>query len=492
MPELPEVETIKNTLSDDLIGKTIASAEFRLGKYSETIDKEDLIGRKILRLSRRGKYLLLHLSEGFCLIFHLRMTGRLLFDVEEAPGGEKYTRMVIGFTDGTGLKFHDVRTFGMAWLLPESELDTFPPLQKLGCEPLGDDFDAEYLKNKLQRRSGNIKSLLLDQTAVAGIGNIYADESLFRAGIHPLTQVSRLNDDELKKLCQAIREVLSEGIRNGGTTIRDYVDGSGVKGNFQNYLKVYGRTAQPCEKCGTPIKRIKISGRSTHFCPHCQKRPCGDALVIGITGGIGSGKSAAADYLHSLGAAVINADQIGHGLLLEGAGAYEPVKEHFGDAVLRPDGSIDRARLGSIVFADKNELKQLNRITHPLIINEIKSRADQWRRSVRKGNDHEIKNEQEKAGSRAERLLIIEAALADELKLSSICDEIWLIAADEDIKLRRLEEGRGLSEQQIRTRISSQKSEEELAALTDRIIINNGSISELQRRIDLVLQDLKI
>ncbi len=274
MPELPEVETVKRSLEGKLKGKTFAGAEVYLDKIVKDIDPVDfdqkLKGKKITGIERRGKYLIFYLTGGLAMVVHLRMTGQLLYCSPEQEKA-KHTHVIFHFSDSDQLRFVDQRQFGRIHLVPVKELDNLPGLKSLGVEPLGKTFTREFFKKELRNRRTKIKPLLLDQTFVAGIGNIYADEALFRAMINPERVAATLSPRETARLYMAIKEVLQEGIENKGTSIKDYLDGEGNQGTNQNNLRVYGRHGEPCVKCGKTVEKKSIGGRSSHFCPKCQK-----------------------------------------------------------------------------------------------------------------------------------------------------------------------------------------------------------------------------
>lgn len=273
MPELPEVETIKRSLENKLVGREITGVNVYLPKIIRLEDpqkfKRQILGKKITGLSRRGKYLLVRLTGGLTLVIHLRMTGRLLYMSPSCP--VKHTHVIFKFENGKELHFIDVRQFGRIILTPSDNLHMVPGLKDLGVEPLSDNFTSNFLRRELRKHRTKIKSLLLDQTFIAGLGNIYADEALHRARINPARTASSLNPREVTNLYHAIRDVLREGIENRGTTFRDYVDGDGRAGNYGELLRVYGREGQPCLECKTIISKVKLGGRSTYFCPRCQK-----------------------------------------------------------------------------------------------------------------------------------------------------------------------------------------------------------------------------
>ncbi|MDN5361341.1 MAG: formamidopyrimidine-DNA glycosylase [Moorella sp. (in: firmicutes)] len=273
MPELPEVETIKRTLSPYIQGQRIARVAIHHPGVIAAPDPDSftrlLTGREIFGLGRRGKYLLLHLAGEYCLLAHLRMTGRLVL-VDEAAPLEPHTHVVFTLAGGSTLRWVDTRRFGRLYLVKEGEVENTAGVGELGPEPLDPSFDAPALAAILAGRRRPLKQVLLDQRLVAGLGNIYADEALFAAGLDPRRPAASLNLEEVASLHGAMRAVLEQGIANRGTSIRDYVDGSGRQGSNQEHLQVYGRTGRPCPHCGQPLERVRLGGRSTHFCPRCQ------------------------------------------------------------------------------------------------------------------------------------------------------------------------------------------------------------------------------
>lgn len=274
MPELPEVETVMRTLQPSLAGLKITGVEISMPKIIKTPEagqfKDTIVGKRIVKTARRGKYLLIDLSDGYTLAVHLRMTGRLLYIEPDEPVA-KHTHVVFTLDNGRQLRFSDIRQFGRMWLAPTASLHTLAGFKELGVEPMGEAFTREFLKRELRRRHARIKPLLLDQTFIAGLGNIYTDEALHRAKINPERLATTLTPREIVQLYHAIREVLQEGIDNRGTTLRDYIDGDGRAGNNQDHLWVYSREGKPCLRCKKPIIRKKVGGRSSFYCPSCQK-----------------------------------------------------------------------------------------------------------------------------------------------------------------------------------------------------------------------------
>ena len=272
MPELPEVETIRRDLLPIVVGRTITGAWVspNAPRLVQLLPPDEfcrqIAGRRIEDIDRRGKYLLFRLDGGLHWGVHLRMTGRLLHDVNECPE-TPYLRATFGLDDGAWLCFVDLRKFGTMWLVDDESLVT----SKLGPEPLSDDFTPAYLHALLKRRSAPIKAALLDQSAIAGIGNIYADEALFIAGISPKRAANSLSKPRVARLHAAIREALELALGDRGSSFRDYLDASGREGGHHLKVKVFRRTGLPCYVCGRPITRIRLGGRSTHFCPKCQR-----------------------------------------------------------------------------------------------------------------------------------------------------------------------------------------------------------------------------
>lgn len=270
MPELPEVETVRRSLSELLPNRTISAVQVVKPQIVALGDMNELVGQAFAEFGRRGKYLIFTLSGGARMVVHLRMTGKLLFHAEELPP-EKHDHIRMCFEDGSELVYNDIRAFGRVWLTDEAGLTQISGLATLGMEPIEPEFSAAYWHERTKGRSRlSVKAALLDQRIVAGLGNIYADEVLFRAGIHPERPVGTLTAEDDERLAAAMREILTEAIAMRGTTFRDYVDGNNQKGGYQNLLKVFQKNGEPCPVCGTPIERIRVGGRGTHFCPHCQ------------------------------------------------------------------------------------------------------------------------------------------------------------------------------------------------------------------------------
>lgn len=287
MPELPEVETVRLDLRAVLLGKKIKSlfiVDFKNIFPSLNLFKKKLLGKTIVDIERKGKLLIFKLND-LNLLVHLKMTGQLIYqDIvgghslsndsrEKAVGGKlpnRFTRAYFVFNDDSTLYFNDLRKFAYLKIVDNSELSTL--LQKnYGLEPLSPSFDQNYLLNLAAKHRINIKALLLNQQKIAGLGNIYVDEALFLSRILPFRPANSLKKKEVSLLFEAINEVISKAIKNKGTTFNTFVDAKGKVGNYSQYLKVYGRPKQACLVCKTEIKKMKLAGRGTHYCPQCQR-----------------------------------------------------------------------------------------------------------------------------------------------------------------------------------------------------------------------------
>jgi formamidopyrimidine-DNA glycosylase len=274
MPELPEIEVLRRSLEPRLLGRRIRSVETGAVSLREPLRPQTLRrraeGQRVLTLRRRAKYLLLDLSGDSSLVIHLGMSGRLTLAPERAPR-ELHEHLTFHLDRGEKLRFRDPRRFGLALALPTAGVERDPHFVRLGVEPLGEGFSGEVLERLSAGRRGPVKSFLMDAGRVVGVGNIYASESLHRAGIHPERSVARISSSRWEALARAVVEVLETAIAEGGTTLNDFTDGLGEEGYFQVSLRVYDREGAPCARCGGTVRRRVQAGRSTYFCPRCQR-----------------------------------------------------------------------------------------------------------------------------------------------------------------------------------------------------------------------------
>lgn len=273
MPELPEVETVRRGLEKLILGKKIASLDIRYPKMIKTdLDQfqKEVPGQVVESMGRRGKYLIFYLTDKV-LISHLRMEGKYFYYPDQVPE-RKHAHVLIHFEDGGTLVYEDVRKFGTMELLAPELLEAYFLSKKLGPEPTEQDFDLQVFQAALSKSKKPIKSHLLDQTLVAGLGNIYVDEVLWRAQVHPAKPSQTLTAGEATVIHDQTIAVLGQAVEKGGSTIRTYTNAFGKDGTMQDFHQVYDKTGQECSRCGTVIEKIQLGGRGTHFCPNCQRR----------------------------------------------------------------------------------------------------------------------------------------------------------------------------------------------------------------------------
>ena len=285
MPELPEVETIKNDLTKKILKKKISQITIRLPKVvrnSKSYFKKSLLNHHFQDITRRGKLIIFKINTNLFLLIHLRMTGQLIYQNKDelTAGGHseketdwqlpgKHTHIFFTFSDKSKLFFNDLRQFGFLKIVNQKELNQ--ALSKFGLEPLDRNFTIKKFRELLLSKKRNIKAFLLDQSIIAGIGNIYADEILFASHISPLRQTDNLKAGEITNLHREIKKILRKAIRHRGTTFNNFVDSSGQKGNFTKFLRIYQKENQKCPNCKQPVKKTKVAGRGTRYCPECQK-----------------------------------------------------------------------------------------------------------------------------------------------------------------------------------------------------------------------------
>jgi formamidopyrimidine-DNA glycosylase len=274
VPELPEVETVRRRLVPVLEGRRFSEVEITDARLTRPFDPvevaRELQDERVAVVDRRGKYLIVRFESGRALLVHLRMTGSFLHDGSGQLPDDPHRRAVVRLDDGSDIAYRDVRRFGTWLLLESADVDGYIDA-RVGREPLAANYRAKHLAEALAGRRAPVKAAILDQRTVAGVGNIYADEALWRAEIHPLTPAASLGPDEVQALYRGIRQALQAGLRRQGSTLRDYRLPDGGTGGAQHEFKVYGRGGEPCDRCGTPIDKIRVAGRGTWYCPNCQR-----------------------------------------------------------------------------------------------------------------------------------------------------------------------------------------------------------------------------
>ncbi len=469
MPELPEVETVRNTLKKQILGERITKVDIYYDKmlYPNAKAFEKIINQTFQDIKRYGKYLFFILDD-YIIISHLRMEGKYFIKTNEPI--EKHEHIVFTLNSGRTLRYHDTRKFGIMKLLDTNDYEKAlkePEIKKLGLEANDPNFTGPMLYEKIKDKQIPIKTVLLDQENICGMGNIYVDEVCFLANIHPLTLASSLTEKDAVKIMESAKMVLAKAIKAGGTTIRSYTSSLGVTGLFQLELFVHTKAGKPCEKCGSIIKKIRVGGRGTYYCPTCQvKKP----MIIGITGGIASGKSTVFAYLkesyNSDKYLYLDCDEISHELLKKEK-VITKLTSVFGD-IKNEDGTINRKKLGTIIFDDLEKRKVLNAIIHPLVRKELMTK-------INKSNN--------------KNLIFVDIPLLFEAKMEDLVDEIWLVYVNKETQKQRLKLRDQIDDGQAMQKITSQMDLDAKLAyinkLDNKIIIDNSnSLLETYQAID--------
>jgi len=461
MPELPEVETVRRILEPLIQGKTIEKVRLIRPKNCETnpnVFTHDLVNKTFLGISRIGKYLAFHLSGDLVIVSHLRMEGKYFLKSVKDPL-DKFDLCSYDFTDGSSLRYNDQRKFGVFGLYQEKDYLATSAMAELGKEPY--TLSAQELCDGLQKKkSETIKEGLLDQTLIAGLGNIYDNEVLFACGINPKTPAKDLDVFQCDQILTEAKRILNEALEAGGSTIKSYHPQEGVNGEMQNELLVYGKENTACPKCGMPLRKIFIGGRGTVYCPHCQPYK-GHPFILAVTGPIHAGKSTVAGYYEQKGYRRIDADKI-VSELYQKSKVLRHVQSLLGKDAVK-EGVLDRGYVTSIL-SQKPKLKaKLEAYIHPLVLEETKKRIEGY---------HE--------GDK----IVLDVPLLFGSGLDELADCIILVLSKDQNRAERLSlEGKdpvkGLKLNQGWP-IARAKT---LASL---IIENDGSISDLEKKLDNV------
>ncbi len=462
MPELPEVETVKNTLLPYIKNQTIDHVEILRSVTVEGDENEfvsTLKDKKILDLSRIGKFLIFHLSDDYVVVSHLRMEGKYyVFNSDE--NNSKYARLVWFLKNNTKICYDDSRCFGMMILSKESEYRSLKELAKLGQEPWDvKDINALYLK--ANKSSTPIKTLLLSQELITGLGNIYVDEVLYACKIHPLTPGKNISLEDWSNIVKESSRILKEAIVSGGSTIKSYHPGKGIDGEFQTKLLAYGKEGEPCIRCNTSLRKIKVGGRGTTFCPKCQ-RIKSNKLAVAIYGSIGSGKTTLLNIYKDSGYKVISCDQIVHDLYQN----KDVVNKVYKALKIEPNelSVNDNIRKHLINYPkDKNKLE---RIIWPLVDKEVAKFIS----SNKKG------------------IAVVEVPLLFEAKMESRFDVI--IGIKSDLAYVREENRDKEKAQELKNININHKFDKHINDM-DYIIENNSSIKDLKKKALEVINTLQ-
>ena len=469
MPELPEVETVRNTLKNQILNKQIIDVKVFYSGIIENISVNEFINslknQIIIDILRKGKYLIFILNKG-SIISHLRMEGKFFLRDEKE---EKYNHehVIISFSDHTTLRYHDTRKFGKMAYLPTNkyeEIINYPSLIKLGPDGNVENIKTDYLYNQFQKRNIPLKTALLNQEIIAGLGNIYVDEVCYRAKLNPLVKTKNITIEKCSEIIKYSKEVLDEAILQGGTTIRSYTSSLGVTGRFQQSLLVHNRENEKCYTCNNIIKKIQVGGRGTYYCPTCQKVPY---IKIGITGSISSGKSSITRYLQNKKYVVIDSDEISRNLMNEPRVIKEVVKV-FGNDILI-DNKVNRKKLGSIIFSDNHKKEQLNKIIHPLVKKEILKQIDDFAT-----ND----------------LIFIDVPLLFEAHFEDLVDYIIVVNIDEETQIERLMKRDNIDKEFAIKKIKAQMPLSEKCKMANFIIDNSFDLCYTYKQIDEIINIL--
>ena len=449
MPELPEVETVKNILSKIVIGQKITSIDVLRKNIIQGDEKgfvSSLVGEKILGLSRRGKFLFFHLSNDKVIISHLRMEGKY-YDYEEKEDNSKYARVVFHFANNRKLCYDDSRSFGLMKLSSEANYLKEKEIAKLGPEPF-EVKDVTPLLNKCKRNKTSIKTALLDQTLITGLGNIYVDEVLYASNIHPWTPANKVTKKEWEKIIKNSVEILNIAIEMGGSTIKSYHPGKDIDGNFQTRIKIYGKEGNICPHCGKTFRFVKTNGRGTTFCPSCQQK-IGAPINVAITGKIASGKSTLTNLFVKNGYVAIDSDAIVASLYKKEE-IIVKIEKMLGIAFKNKENIKEELRLD--LLKEPKHIRKINNLIHPLVEKEIRLFLSTSKSPIR----------------------VVEVPLLFESKLDRLFEVIIAVDISEDRQLELLK-ARNNNKALELLKINQNNKFEENKNKATYLISNNGS-----------------
>jgi formamidopyrimidine-DNA glycosylase len=487
MPELPEVETVKKSLDKFLVGKKVKAVKVIykpiVSNSSQTELNKFLIGKSFSKVDRIGKFLLIRIGE-YTLVSHLRMEGKYYFGkyknsvsknkdlVEVDLNSEmldqfhKHIHLIIELEDNSLLIYHDTRKFGRIHLFKTGEELSKPPLSNVGSEPFSIDNKAFF--NGLQRRSIPLKQALLDQTLIAGLGNIYVDETLFLSKLNPFTPANKVTKDQSHKLVASAVTVLNKAINMGGSTIRSYHVDNEVSGKFQNELFVYGREGQVCKDCNTLIVKTFINGRGTHFCPQCQMLPIKILpRIIGVTGIINSGKTTVSNKFEKIGYLTINADDIVRKAYTDKK-IISSIARFFGKSIIE-NQQINRLALRVAALSQPDGLLKLEKLVHPYVIKETKK----------------ILNENKT------QKYVLDVPLLFESKMNELCDLVLFVSINDKAWRQRVIKSNKMPLKDAQLMKKRMIPNEFKIKNSNIIVENSGNLKELDLQINHLFRILK-
>lgn len=457
MPELPEVETVRRTLERQILNKTITDVKVYYERMLENCTKEDFIstlkGKTIKKIDRYGKYLIF-IFDDCSLISHLRMEGKFFIKNLDAPK-EKHEHIVFTLDNSISFRYHDTRKFGRMALLntiDKAQIMKYPALEKLGKEANDETFTEQELLNKLSKKNVFIKTALLDQEIICGLGNIYVDEVCFMSRLNPFTLTKEITLKDARNILESSRIVLAKAIQAGGTTIRSYTSSLGVTGLFQLELLVHSKENEPCPVCKTPIVKTKVGGRGTYYCPRCQTLP--NKKVIGITGSIATGKTTVTTYLKEKGYVVLDADEIVKEEKKPNKLIYKALINKFDRKILNSNNEIDDKKLAQFIYESEHNRQVINKIIHPIVYDVLE--------------DEIVKA--------PHGLIFVSVPLMFEAHFDSLCQKIICVKTSDDVQINRLMNRNNLTLEEAKKRIDAHMTQEEKCQKSDYIIDNSKEL----------------
>ena len=463
MPELPEVETVKSVLIPIVKNRKIVAIDIlrATNVHSDpTTFKNELIGETFLDVTRIGKFLIFHLTNEKVIISHLRMEGKY-YELLENEENTKYSRVVLHLDNNHKLCYDDSRCFGYLKLSSEKEYLKDKEIEKLGPEPW--NADVKTMMKQVKNISGPIKTALLSQTLMTGLGNIYVDETLFASGINPLTPANKITEKQWNAIKAEASRILKEAIVAGGSTIKSYHPGKDIDGNFQSRLLVYGKGNTPCPKCGSTLKFTKVNGRGTTYCPECQMLKQ-KQIKVAIFGRISSGKSTVLKMFGEENIPTLSSDEVVSNLYQQKE-VIKTITDHFN---LKQKEYIDRDELRTLLASNKKYVKEINSIVHPLVKEEIRK----------------FFKEHEKG------LLAVEVPLLFESKMEKDFDVIIAVDAPKEKQMELLI-ARDKQNAQLLREINGKNNFDRHQNKADFIILNDADLNSLRKKVKSIINKLR-
>lgn len=473
MPELPEVETVKRVLEKVLINEEITDCIIHYPRIVQNVSITDfrtsLQGEVFQEIKRRGKFLIFILSNTI-LVSHLRMEGKY-FIKDAAETVDKHEHIIFKLRSGLTLRYHDTRKFGTMHLFKTKDLNDvlkIKPLSNLGVEPLTDELTYAYLAPLLQKTARNIKAVLLDQSIISGLGNIYVNEVLFLSAIHPEKQANKLSKNKIYAIIDNTKAVLTKAIGLGGTSIHSFKSSLEVSGRFQNELQIHMQDT--CPKCQRKVTKIFVAQRGTYMCRLCQLKTTPDnKIIIGITGGIATGKSLITSELKQRGFYIIDSDIVAKEIMTSSESVINFMQENFLGIYNEDTGQYNYKELGQIIFSNAELRTKLNEIVHPLVKEEIKN-------LITESN---------------EEIIIVDVPLLYEAGFEDLFSLIIVVYLDYKTQINRLMKRDDISRKYAELKIAAQMDIAEKVKQADFVIDNTGSITNSLSQLDDILFKIK-